>query len=86
MYLQDKTAIRDRLVEKKSDFFRPDKSIKSKKSLLEAKKSIKKMLWLPNFKGRACNLDFPAVHESNFAAYFKGCQFLGPEKSFKVDF
>jgi len=44
-------------------------------------KSIKKMLWLPNFKGRACKLDFPALHESNFAAYFTGCQILGPVKS-----
>jgi len=53
---------------------------------LEAKKSIKKALWLPNFKGRACKLDFPALHESNFAAYFTGCQPFGPEKSVKVDF
>jgi len=41
---------------------------------------------LPNFKGRACKLDFPALHESNFAAYFTGCQLFGPEKSVKVDF
>jgi len=40
---------------------------------------------LPNFKGRACKLDFPALHESNFAAYFTGYQILGPEKSVKVD-
>jgi len=44
-------------------------------------KLIKKTLRLSNFKGRACNLDFPALHESNFAAYFKGCQLFGPEKS-----
>jgi len=36
---------------------------------------------LPYFKGRACKLDFPALHESNFAAYFTGCQLFGPEKS-----
>jgi len=42
-----------------------------KKSIFEAKKSIlvdKKALWLPNFKGRAWKFDFPALHESNFAA------------------
>jgi len=49
-------------------------------------KSIKKAQRLPNFKGRACKLDFPALHESNFAAYFTGCQLLGPEKSVKVEF
>jgi len=36
------------------------------------------MLWLPNFK--ACKLDFPVLHESNFAAYF-----TGSEKSVKCD-
>jgi len=59
-----------------------------KKSILEAKKSIKvnkKALRLPNFKGRACKLDFPALHESNFAAFFTGCQLFGPEKSVKVE-
>jgi len=50
----------------------------NKKSILEAKKSIKKAHRLPNFKGRACN--FTALHESNFAAYFTGCQLFGPEK------
>jgi len=40
--------------------------------------SRKKILWLPRFKGRACQLDFPA----NFTAW----QFLGPEKSVKLDF
>jgi len=44
-------------------------------------KSIKMALWLPNFKGRACNLDFPALHESNFAAYFTGCQLFWTQKS-----
>jgi len=43
-------------------------------------------LFLPNFKGRACNLDFPALHESNFAAYFTGCQLFGPEKLIKSRF
>jgi len=43
----------------------------------KSKKSIKKTLWLPNFKGRACNLDFLAIDESNFAAYFTGCQIKG---------
>jgi len=54
-----------------------------------AKNSIyvdKETLWLPNFKGRACKLDFPALHESKFAAYFTGCQICGPEKSDQVDF
>jgi len=46
----------------------------------------KKAPWFPNLKGRACNLDFPALHESNFAAHFTGCQLFGPAKSFKVDF
>jgi len=49
-------------------------------------KSIKKTLLLPNFKGRACNLDFPAQHESNFAAYFTESQLFGPEKSAKIEF
>jgi len=83
----------NRLVEK-SPFWRCLKlTLKSifivpEKSILVAKKSIKveKTLRLPNFKGRACNLDFPALHESNFAAYFTGCQLFGPEKSVKVDF
>jgi len=47
------------------------------------------MLWLPNFKGHAFKLYFPAVHESNFIAYYIGCQILWPEKSIKsqkVDF
>jgi len=44
-------------------------------------KSIKKAHRLSTFKGRACKLDFPALHESNFAAYF-----TGPEKSVEVDF
>jgi len=43
-------------------------------------------IWLPNFKESACKLDFPALHTSNFAAYFTGCQLFGPEKSAKVDF
>jgi len=47
---------------------------------------VDKKDWLPNFKGRACKLDFPALHESNFAASFTGCQILGLEKSNKVDF
>jgi len=55
--------------------FGPKKSIKSRfwrpKSRL---KSIKKAQRLPNFKGRACKLDFPALHESNFGAYFTGHQ------------
>jgi len=38
------------------------------------------MLWLPNFKGRACKLDFPALHKSNFAVYFTERQILGSEK------
>jgi len=41
---------------------------------------------LPNLKGRVCNLDFPALHENNFVAYFTGCQLFGPEKLVKVDF
>jgi len=42
---------------------------------------------LPNFKGRACNLDFPALHESNFAAYFiQGASFLGPKSQLKSNF
>jgi len=32
---------------------------------------------LPKFKERACKLDFTALHESNFAAYFTGCQLFG---------
>jgi len=52
---------------------------------MEAKNSMKKTLWLPNFKGRACKLDFPALHKSNFAAYFTGCQLFGPENTVKVD-
>jgi len=48
--------------------------------------STKKTLRLPNFKGRACYLDFPALHESNFAAYFTRWQLFGPEKSVNVDF
>jgi len=40
---------------------------------------------LPNFKERACNLDFPAHHGSNFDAYFTGCQLFEPEKSVEVD-
>jgi len=47
---------------------------------------MKKALRLPNFKGRACKLNFPALHESNFAAYFTGCQHFGPEKSIKSRF
>jgi len=39
-----------------------------------------------NFKGRICKLDFPARHESKFAAYFTGWQILRPEKSVKVVF
>jgi len=35
-------------------------------------KSIIKTLRLPNFKGSACKLDFPALHKSNFAAYNTG--------------
>jgi len=35
---------------------------------------------------RACNLDFPALHESNFAAYFKGRQTIESVKTVKVDF
>jgi len=54
------------------------------KLIFEAKKSItvdeKDVFWLPNFKRRACKLDFHALHESNFAAYFTGCQILDPEK------
>jgi len=56
---------------------------------LEAKKSIlvdKKAYQLPNLKGRNCKLDFPALHERDFAAYFTGCQLFGPEKSVKVGF
>jgi len=41
---------------------------------------------LPNFKGRTCKLDFPALHESKFAAYFTGCLLFEPEKSVKVEF
>jgi len=41
---------------------------------------------LPNFKGRACNLDFPALNESNFAAFITACQLFEPEKSVEVDF
>jgi len=50
----------------------------------EANMSLKKAQRLPNFKGRACKLDFPALLESNFAAYLTGCQLFGPEKSVKV--
>jgi len=35
---------------------------------------------------RTCILDFPALHESNFAAYFTGCHILGPEKLVKIVF
>jgi len=42
------------------------------KSIFEAKNSIKNMS--PNSKGRTCKLNFPALHKSNFAAYFTGCQ------------
>jgi len=66
-------------VDFKGDLFRPEKSIKSQF------KPIKKALRKPNFKVRACKLDFPALHESNFAAYFTGCQILGPEYSVKVN-
>jgi len=47
---------------------------------------LKMTPWLPNFKGRACKLDFPALHERNFSAYFTGCQIEEPEQSVKVDF
>jgi len=57
-----------------------------KKVDFKGKKSIKKRLRLPNFKGCTCKLDFPALHESNFAAHFTGYLILGPEKSVKVDF
>jgi len=53
-----------------------------KKSIFEAKRRTRCLI----FKGRACKLDFPALHVSNFAAKFTGCQFLGPEKSVKVVF
>jgi len=52
----------------------------------EAKKSIKKTLWLPHFKELACKSDFLSLHESKFAAYFTGWQILRLEKSVKVDF
>jgi len=42
-------------------------------------------MW-PNFNERTCKLDFPALHESNFAAYFTGCQIFVPEKSVKAKF
>jgi len=41
---------------------------------------------LPNFEGLAYKLNFPASHESNFAAYFTGRQIFGPENSAKVGF
>jgi len=66
--------------------FRPVKSIKSRFCRPKSRfKSDKKTLLLHNFKGRACKLDFPALHESNFTAYITGCQLFGPEKSVKVD-
>jgi len=80
----------NRLVEK-SRFWGCLKSIflawkVDKQSIFEAKKSIKKALRLPNFKGRACKLDFPALHASIFAAYFTGWQLFEPEKSIKSRF
>jgi len=67
--------------------FRPEKSVESRFWWLKRRfKSIKKALWLPYFKGSACKLDFPALHDSNFAAYFTGCQIFGPDKSFIVNF
>jgi len=44
-----------------------------------AKRRRKKDALVANFKGRACKLDFPALHESKFAAYFTRWQILGPE-------
>jgi len=66
------------------DFFGASKV--DKKSIFEAKKSIKEALWLYNFKGHACKLYFPALHESKFAAYFTGWQIFGPESSLKSIF
>jgi len=57
----------------------------SKKVDFGGQKVVKKTLRLPNFKGRNCNLDFPTLHESNFAAYFTGCQLYGLEKTVKVE-
>jgi len=37
-------------------------------------------IWLPNFKRCACNLDFFAIHKSNFAAYFTEQQIFGARK------
>jgi len=35
---------------------------------------------------RACKLDFPALHESNFVTYITECQILGPKSQFKSIF
>jgi len=71
---------------KKLDFGGAKSQKSTLQSVFEAKNLINETLWLPNFKGRACKLDFPALHESKFAAYFTGWLIVGPEKSVKVDF
>jgi len=57
-----------------------------KRRFLRPKIRLMSINKLPNFKGRACKLDFSALHKSNFAAYFTGCQIKRPQKAVKVDF
>jgi len=47
---------------------------------------MKKALWLPNFKGRACKLDFPALNESNLLPTLQGASFFGPKSRLKSIF
>jgi len=51
----------------------------SKKVHFGVPKVDEKTLWLPNFKGRACKLDFPTIHESNLLPALQGGRYLSPK-------